>query len=224
MLRIEWKNQTLDLLADRAMLWHEQEALIIADPHFGKGASFRQQGLPVPTGSTEKDLQQLSIICDLYRPKRLYILGDFFHSRESQTKDVHRLLKHWTESQENLELHLISGNHDKHAGDPPKELGFRIYREELVCPPFVFSHFPRTSDDGYTLCGHLHPGIQLRRKAGDKLKLPCFAFYESYAVLPSFGSFTGKHYVELNDPERIFLCAHTEVIELPQHLRESESF
>jgi metallophosphoesterase superfamily enzyme len=44
------------LLPEKAVFWPAQGMLIIADIHFGKAASFRAQGIPVPRGTTTENL------------------------------------------------------------------------------------------------------------------------------------------------------------------------
>ena len=41
---IEWQGESLDLLPDRAVYWHKEKTLYIADTHFGKTATFRKVG------------------------------------------------------------------------------------------------------------------------------------------------------------------------------------
>ncbi len=49
----------LQLHADRAVFWPEQRALFVADTHFGKAATFRRHGIPVPSGSTAGTLRKI---------------------------------------------------------------------------------------------------------------------------------------------------------------------
>ena len=57
------------LLAQRAVFWRERQMLLIADPHFGKAASFRSHGIAIPRGTTCYDLQRLADLIRLHRPR-----------------------------------------------------------------------------------------------------------------------------------------------------------
>ena len=54
---IELAGRTLWLLAEKAVYWPEQQALLIADIHFGKAAAYRRLGQPVPHGTTDANLR-----------------------------------------------------------------------------------------------------------------------------------------------------------------------
>ena len=41
---LNWRDEPLRLLAERALLLPERSTLVIADPHFGKTATFRAAG------------------------------------------------------------------------------------------------------------------------------------------------------------------------------------
>ena len=43
-------------LPERAAFWRDASTLLVADCHFGKTASFRRHGLPVPEGSTADEI------------------------------------------------------------------------------------------------------------------------------------------------------------------------
>ena len=70
------------LLVGRAMVWPERRALIVADPHIGKAATFRASGLPVPHGTTFETLGRMSALIEAFDIEIMYVLGDFLHSRQ----------------------------------------------------------------------------------------------------------------------------------------------
>jgi metallophosphoesterase superfamily enzyme len=82
----------------------------------------------------------------------------------------------------------------------------------MVDGPFVFDHHPRTSAQGYVLCGHIHPGARLNGPARQSVMLPCFWFGESVGVLPAFGEFTGLAQVEPEAADQVFVAAEGEVV------------
>lgn len=56
---IEHCGQTLWLLADKAIYWPARRALLVADLHIGKAASYRALHQPVPRGTTAATLARL---------------------------------------------------------------------------------------------------------------------------------------------------------------------
>ena len=80
MLTIEWQGEHLTLDGRGGLYWSARGTLIIADPHFGKDAHFRQKAIPVPHGTMDSDLKRLSAMIDSHAARRLMILGDFFHT------------------------------------------------------------------------------------------------------------------------------------------------
>ncbi len=65
-LPIELEQTELWLLADKAIYWPEQRALLVADIHFGKAAAYRRLGQPVPHGTTQANLQRLDALLERY--------------------------------------------------------------------------------------------------------------------------------------------------------------
>ena len=74
---------TWELLPQRAAFWIERRWLVIADAHFGKAATFRARGVPVPQGTTADNLDRLDRLIDDLRPTTVVFLGDLFHAREA---------------------------------------------------------------------------------------------------------------------------------------------
>ena len=42
-IEIEWQGEKLHLLARKGILWPREKTLFVADPHFGKAATFRKE-------------------------------------------------------------------------------------------------------------------------------------------------------------------------------------
>lgn len=53
-LVIQCAGEAVWLLPERALWWPAQRMLMVADAHFGKAATFRARGVPVPAGSTDR--------------------------------------------------------------------------------------------------------------------------------------------------------------------------
>ena len=220
MMQIEWGGQRLQLLAQRAVYWQEAQTLILADAHFGKTAAFRRGGVPVPEGSVAADLRRLDRALRETSAKRLIILGDLFHAKRGRSTETLGPLTAWRESNLNLQIMLVRGNHDRGAGDPPPEWSIRCVDEPHSDGPFTFAHYP-TSDCASTLAGHLHPSIVLHGPAGQRMRTPAFWFGKNCAILPAFGSFTGTHSIRPASGDRVFAVGPEEVVEIHRRLRSS---
>lgn len=215
MLEIEWQNHHFVLMHQRALYWPEQEALLIADPHWGKGASFRSAGLPVPAGSTLDDLRRLDHALQQCGARRLLILGDGFHSATSQAPEVHQALLAWRQTHASLDITLLRGNHDRHAGDPPPRLGIQTGDSGLQLGGLFLAHLPESLGKQPGIAGHLHPGVRLWGPARQRLRLPCFWFTENHAILPAFGSFTGLSLIAPEANQRIYVVGEDAVCPVP---------
>jgi DNA ligase-associated metallophosphoesterase len=228
MQAVEFAGETLLLLAERALWWPRAQILVLADPHFGKDASFRAAGIAVPAANTEETLLRLQTLLQRWPVRDLVILGDFFHCARSQSSSTLQALRLWhtKQRQANPEFrwHLVLGNHDHHAGLAPADLELEIHTDPWFCSPWTFRHLPDTSADGFTLCGHLHPVVRLKQGKIDNLRLPCFWFQKQTAVLPAFGAFTGGHEIELarlGTEDQIWVIAGEKVGYLTQKKRKS---
>jgi DNA ligase-associated metallophosphoesterase len=202
----------LVLLAERAAYWERRSTLLVADPHFGKAASFRAAGVPVPRGTTSENLRRLDVMLERTCAKRILFLGDFLHAREGRSPETLEVIDRWRRSRLATELVLVRGNHDARAGDPPGDLNIQCVDEPLSEPPFVFTHHPQTSTAGYVIAGHVHPGVRLRGLGRAHATLPCFWFGDASAVLPAFGEFTGLADVTVNAADRVWAIAEGAVV------------
>ncbi|HEX6019288.1 MAG TPA: DEAD/DEAH box helicase, partial [Burkholderiaceae bacterium] len=88
MLHVEVGGASLVLLAERAAYLPAQRALLVADVHVGKAASFRGLGVPVPGGTTGGTLARLSTALAASGATRLIVLGDFVHSACSYARST----------------------------------------------------------------------------------------------------------------------------------------
>ncbi|MBZ0171464.1 MAG: DEAD/DEAH box helicase, partial [Phycisphaerales bacterium] len=73
---IEFADEQLDLLPERAVWWPARRTLLVADLHLGKPASFRSAGAPVPEQVTGADLARLSSLIKTQHAQRVIVLGD----------------------------------------------------------------------------------------------------------------------------------------------------
>ncbi len=213
-LETEWAGERLLLLHGKAVAWHRTASLIITDLHLGKTAAFRRSGIPVPEATTADDLARLDRLVAEHQSKRLIILGDFFHSAAGRQPEMMDVVADWCDRNSGLEVILVPGNHDRHAGDPPACWNIRVVPDCWHLPPFSFCHAPKSVGEGHVFAGHIHPAIALREKFGSGLRLPCFWFGRHCAVLPAFGSFTGTQIIHPSRGDRIFAVGPHEILNL----------
>lgn len=187
-------GQAMHLLPERAMFWPARSTLLIADTHFGKDAAFRHAGIPVPQESLQADVQRLTSIVRQTCCDRLIVLGDFYHARSGRSDHTEARLADWFDLHSQLDVVIVEGNHDVHAGPPPLRWDIRYEPRALHDPPFVFVHETddaTTCDAAYRIGGHVHPVVQLRGPARSSRRAACFVIGADHAVLPAFARFTG---------------------------------
>ena len=212
-------GQTLHLCPERAAYWAEQRMLLVADAHFGKAATFRARGVPVPRGTTADNLSRLNALIAHWDVEHIVFLGDFLHAREANAAPTLMALASWRSEHGAVAMTLVRGNHDARAGDPPASLGIDVVDESWTVGPFSMRHHPETCQQGYVLAGHLHPGYRLAGRSGDGVRLPCFWFGcergSRVGVLPAFGAFTGTWVVDAQPADRIYLVVSDAVHSVP---------
>jgi DNA ligase-associated metallophosphoesterase len=210
---VEIRGEQLQLFAERAAYWVGAKTLLVADPHFGKAATFRAAGIPVPRGTTADGLSRLDVLLVRTGARRIVFLGDFLHAREGRAPATLAALSAWRADKRRIEMLVVRGNHDRHAGDPPPELGIASVNGPVVEPPFVFAHHPGASSLGYVLAGHLHPGVDLTGPGRQHARLPCFWLASPGAVLPAFGDFTGLSPIAPVAGDRVYVVAGNDLVE-----------
>ncbi len=214
MFRVEIGGAPLVLLAERALFLPDQGALLVADVHVGKAASFRGLGVPVPHGTTHGTLARLTAALAASGAMRLIVLGDFVHSARSFAPSTRDALAAWRAAHATLPITLLRGNHDSRAGDPPPDLRIEVVDAPLRCGPYLLTHEPGPMAGGYVLAGHVHPCVIVGARGFDSLRLPCFHFGARVGVLPAFGEFTGSHALPREQGDRVFAIAERRVHEV----------
>ena len=211
-MKIEVAGEELVLLPQRAALWQRERTLLVADAHWGKAATFRAFGVPVPRGTTLEGLQRLDAMIEQHAPRRILFLGDLLHARQGRVPATLQTVRAWREQHAGIEMTLVRGNHDRGAGDPPDELRIHCVDEPLAEAPFAFCHHPRTSVSGFVVAGHIHPAVTLRGRAEQRERLPCFLVRPDLMILPAFGSFTGHGDVVPARGDAVYVIADGEVL------------
>ena len=192
---LEVAGEVIWLLPERAVLWPARRWLWIADLHWGKDATFREAGIPLPRGGLEADLARLSSLLETLQPERLLILGDLIHARASLHPEVVATVAAWR-ARHSVPIELMEGNHDRHAPHLPAAWGIERGGRRKVAGPFVFRHEPEPDPEGFVWAGHVHP-VHLLGWGKQRWRLPCFHLGEAVGILPAFGEFTGGARVRL---------------------------
>jgi DNA ligase-associated metallophosphoesterase len=204
-------GEHLRLSPDRALYWPRHERLLLADPHFGKGGVFRQNGLAVPSGDTGADLDRVSHLLEETGARELFVLGDFLHAPPRGSEPWLERFSQWRRRHAALRVVVTRGNHDR-LSRAPAQWDIEWQPGPIVCPPFVLQHEPAPSDAGYVLAGHLHPVVRLG-SARESLRTPVFWFGDAVGVLPAFGSFTGGSKIRPQPGDRLFAVG-PDIVEL----------
>jgi len=209
---IRLAGEELWLLPEKALYWPAQQALLIADVHFGKAAAYRKLGQPVPQGTTSRNIAVLDELLAALPCRQLIFLGDFLHGPGSHASATLNVLAEWRARHSELPMTLIRGNHDKRAGDPPLSLNIRVVPEPLLLGPFALQHEPDPHPERHVLAGHVHPVYRLNGRGRQSLRLPCFRMGHEISLLPAFGAFTGGYQVEREENCRIFVIGDNEIL------------
>jgi uncharacterized protein len=223
-VKLTLAGEIVHLLAARALYWPRERSLIVADLHVGKADVFRARGIPIPAGSSAQTLACLSQA--LARAEevssvpaaQIIVLGDFFHAKESLNENTLESLQTWRITHKDIEITIVEGNHDQHAGTKllTQISDIRVVDEPFNIAPFAFAHHPPeiTENGGYTLYGHIHP-CTLLRSSVDRMRVPCFVFGAQSGVLPAFGAFTGGHVVTPERDQTVYAIADTKILKIP---------
>ena len=203
------------LMSERALYWPGTSTLVVADLHWGKASTFRAPGIPVPIGTTSDDLARLDSALQRTGARRMVVLGDLFHAQANRVAtQTLAELRRWRSLAGTFEILLVRSNHDRHGGDPPKDLQINCVNPPAFVPPFIFRHEPADADGAYGLAGHVHPGLTLVGRGLQLETLPCFLVGQRGAIIPAFGNFTAFGTVQPGPEDRVFVVTSDEVLEV----------
>jgi uncharacterized protein len=211
------RNQSLWLSPDRCIYWEEENTIIVSDLHFGKSGHFRKSGIAVPQNVYKEDLQRLFSLIQFFKPLKLIIAGDLFHSRMNQELE---LFKKWRQDLSIPEIHLVLGNHDILHAKWYHECDIIVHEKTLQLGPFLFCHDAAdcSSDERsatlYSFTGHVHPGVTIYGMGRQSLRFPCFYFTTTYCVLPAFSRFTGTYRIDPGEKDDVFAIVDQNVVRI----------
>ena len=187
--KIHYKEEVLTLTNQRVIFWESQKSLILSDLHIGKSAHFQRSGIPIPKDVLTTDLERLKQLILHYNAENLIIVGDLFHAEYNSDLDE---FKEWLTQFKNLRLQLIKGNHDRLSNAIYEQFDIEIFATELSLNSLKFVHDNVSETEKcFTISGHIHPGVFIKGKGRQRIKLPCFQVTENQLILPAFSLFTG---------------------------------
>lgn len=204
-------GESLFLLPEKAIYWKEKKILVISDMHLGKASHFRKSGIQIPESVHISDYFRIKSLISKFRPDRVLILGDLFHS------DLNLEWNHfneWIREIKELKFILVKGNHDILPEELYSLANLEVYESHLLMPPFTFSHQAVQPEKTYTLSGHIHPAVRIHGPAKQSLTLPCYYFTDSHGILPAFGNFTGLARIKPKENDDIFVILEDSVIKI----------
>jgi DNA ligase-associated metallophosphoesterase len=187
--QIQYKEEVLALTNQRVIFWESQKSLILSDLHIGKSAHFQRSGIPIPKDVLTTDLERLKQLILHFKAENLIIVGDLFHAEYNSDLDE---FKEWLLQFDNLKLQLIKGNHDRLSNSIYEQFDIEIFATELNLNSLKFVHDSvLENEECFTISGHIHPGVFIKGKGRQRIKLPCFQVTENQLILPAFSLFTG---------------------------------
>ncbi len=208
-MEVNIEGEELTLLGEKAIYWPKHQMLLIADLHLGKVNHFRRSGIAVPSQSNNQNIERLISLLQHYDIKRVMFMGDLFHSHYNPSwEDFGTFINSFPE----IKFDLVIGNHDIMSDRQFTKYGIIIYKKPILIEPFIISHEPLEDFEGYNLAGHIHPGVVLRGRAKQGIRLPCFYFGKKQGLLPAFGEFTGLHKLSLKKEDRVYPIVEGKVI------------
>ncbi|WP_312900793.1 ligase-associated DNA damage response endonuclease PdeM [Chryseobacterium taichungense] len=207
---IEVRQQHFTLTNQRALFWKEQKALILSDLHIGKTAHFRKNGIALANQIMKNDLERLSILIEFFNPEKFIVVGDLLHAGDNS--DVDEFCT-WRNQYNDLQFHLIEGNHDRISKKLESKLCLNFKSELIEIDDFMLIHDFEKKHPKFQITGHIHPGFVINSSVR-KIKLPCFVVTENQILLPAFSEFTGLDTKNLPKKGRFYVFTDAEIYEI----------
>ncbi len=184
--------------ARRAVFLRETRTLIVADLHLGYAWAHRHGGQLLPISAREDSLARLMEMVADYAPRELVLLGDIVHRAVPVAALKEELCGIFHALNNQLQLVLIAGNHDRNLARLLDECGlpanvrteFQSGKNLLVHGDARLNVCSRRAEinanGGRVFIGHEHPAITLSGGVGTSAKCPCFLISPEVIVLPAF--------------------------------------
>lgn len=243
-LTVEIGGLTFELMPERTLFFPAERLLVTADLHLGKSVDLRLHFSQLPSGVTAGDLARLAQAILRKQARHVVLLGDVLHSASGFHPMVGDAMRAWRHSID-AEIWLVRGNHDRRAGDPPRQWELHCVNEPFRRFGLVLAHHPELADaegdssatsgacrpgdaqpdrkhhqdEPYRLAGHVHPAVRLRGPARQSARMPCFILGPLRGLLPAFGGLTGTGTVLPGAQDRVFIAGDAAVIEISRRAR-----
>jgi DNA ligase-associated metallophosphoesterase len=213
----DFAGEHFHMLAERALFWPAQSALIVADLHFEKASWYAAHGQPLPPYDSQDTLDRLAHLASETGARAIWCLGDSFHDRDAAARIAPTIAARLAEQAAAARIVWIAGNHD---GLTAGAWGGEVV-DELFVGGIVLRHQSVAGETRPEMSGHFHPKLRLNVR-GRGVSRPCFAGDGQRLILPAFGSFTGGLDVEdaaiaanFSGPYRAMLVARGRLLSIP---------
>jgi len=208
--QIEIAGERLTLLSEKAIVLADHDVILVSDLHFGKVDHFRKNGIGLPASAARKDIYRLEKLINDVDVNHIVFLGDLFHSDYNDA---------WIDFREMLtrnrsrKFTLVVGNHDILEASQYEGVSLT---KQLDINNLRLTHEPLDEiiEGKYNLCGHIHPGVRLKGKGKQSLRLPCFYFGQDVGIMPAYGTFTGTHVLKPEKGDRVFVVQKELILEV----------
>ncbi|WP_342748358.1 ligase-associated DNA damage response endonuclease PdeM [Flavobacterium album] len=191
------------------MYWIQKKMLLISDAHLGKVSHFRKHGAAIPGGIIHKNFIKLDEAIHHFNPESICFLGDLFHS---ELNNEWQLFQNWV-VRTNIPIVLVAGNHDIINPAKYHDINIQIV-SDWELDGVLLTHYPEIREGFFTLCGHIHPAVELRGAGRQYLKLPCFFKSHGQMILPAFGEFTGTYVMQPLQDDVVYAIIKDAVIKV----------
>lgn len=177
-------ERSFKALPERALLWVERRALLVADLHLEKASWFARGGQHLPPFDSQATLTQLIALADRWEVREIWALGDSFHDDDGPQRLGPAALALTERLAKGRRIMWIAGNHDRSARLPGEAC------TEAEVDGIILRHEARADETGYEISGHFHPKLRVHT-AARSVSRPCFAVTGRRVILPAFGALTG---------------------------------
>lgn len=199
---IHFGGLEMRISTQRSLFIPDKRILMISDCHLGKATHFRKNAMPLPKNAGEHDILRLDNLLKFYRPDRMIILGDLFHSEWNEEWDN---LTGLIRTHDQVQWMLVKGNHDILHESHYTEAGL-ITANSHELGPLLLTHEPEPHHEKPVIMGHIHPGYRIRGKGRQSAMLPVFHVGEKRLVMPAFGNLTGRVHLEKESEQDRIYC------------------
>ena len=87
---------------------------------------------------------------------------------------------------------MVKGNHDRLLNSTYEDFNIEVHKTDLKIGTIKFVHDNVALEENYfSISGHTHPGVAIKTKGKQRIKLPCYQVTKQQLILPAFSLFTG---------------------------------